>query len=83
MTYRIFSRCAWQLNDEWPDGLEPYAVPPEKCQEIDTVDTIVEARKICLDHNDGRPYCRRPDYNLTRKQIHSKRLAPYWEFTEL
>ena len=82
MSYRIFSRCVWQINASWPNGLEPLAVPMDTCRTLQTVDTQAEAVEICTDHNDQRPYRHRIDELLTQKQLRSKYLAPYWEFTE-
>ncbi len=83
MSYRIFRRTAWQVNDSWPNGVEPLAVPMDTCRTIAEVDTIEEAREYCEERNDARPYHYRLDETLARDQLRSKYLAPYCEFTEL
>ena len=83
MSFRIFKRAAWQVNDTWPDGFEPLAVPMDTCRTIDEVDTIDEAREICGDHNRSRPYRHRMISTLTPSQRRSKMLAPFYEFTEI
>lgn len=82
MSYRIFSRTVWQINDSWPNGVEPLAVPMDTCRTINRVDTQAEAVELCTAHNDERPYKHRMDECLSKKQLRSKYLAPFWEFTE-
>lgn len=83
MSYRIFKRQAWQLNPSWPRGIEPLAMPMDKCRTIETVDTIQEARDYCGERNARRPYAMRMDETLSSDQYHSKMLAPFCEFTEI
>ena len=83
MSYRIFKRTVWQVNPSWPRGIEPLAVPMDTCRTLEIVDTIDEAREVCAEENDQRPYCHRMDETLSNDQYRSKMLAAFCEFTEI
>lgn len=83
MSYRCFKRVVWQKarTPGWPDDLEPLAVSMDDCRTLHECDTIEEAREWCAEHNDNRPYQKRPAH--TRKQRQKAAMAAFAEFTEI
>ncbi len=48
-SYVVFARNWWQENPDWPDGLEPAAIPPRQGRKIAIVGSESEARERCAD----------------------------------
>jgi hypothetical protein len=78
---KIFSRPAWQVNPDWPNGYEPYTRPVEECRVLRMVHSEQEAREECGFLNRG--WRRLQDRDRTPTQDRVFHLANRYEYTEL